>query len=246
MRISRSAFAIIIGLGTTATVAPLITAAYAASTYIDRAPSGQLMGAEYWDQTVYGPKDEKVGEVKDFVVDPNTGAISALVLGVGGFLGMGEKEVAVPFADVKMTMRGNKSWLTIDITKDALKAAPAFVRTTANAKPMSDTAAKPLADPAKPVPATKPVPDTMAKPLGDPAKPMPDTMQKPAATDAMAPVPGANSFTEAQARSRIESQGYAAVGALSKDAEGVWRGMAIKDGKQVSVAVDFKGNVMMQ
>jgi hypothetical protein len=58
-----------------------------------------------------------------------------------------------------------------------------------------------------------------------------------------APVEGANSFTEGQARSRIEGQGYASVGGLKKDDKGVWRGTATKGGKKVNVSVDFQGNV---
>ena len=61
-----------------------------------------------------------------------------------------------------------------------------------------------------------------------------------------APVAGANSFTEGQAKSRIESSGYANVSELRKDDQGVWRGKAIKDGKSVSVSLDFQGNVTAQ
>lgn len=61
-----------------------------------------------------------------------------------------------------------------------------------------------------------------------------------------APVAGANSFTEAQARSRIEKDGYTDVSGLTKDSNSVWRGMAQKDGKQVSVALDYQGNVVSQ
>jgi putative membrane protein len=58
-----------------------------------------------------------------------------------------------------------------------------------------------------------------------------------------APVPGANSFTEAQAKKRIQDAGYADVSALAKDEQGVWRGQATKDGKGISVALDYQGNV---
>jgi putative membrane protein len=65
-------------------------------------------------------------------------------------------------------------------------------------------------------------------------------------TDSAAPVPGANSFTEDQARTRIQDAGYADVSGLAKDDNGVWRGEAKKDGKSVPVALDFKGNVTSQ
>jgi hypothetical protein len=61
-----------------------------------------------------------------------------------------------------------------------------------------------------------------------------------------APVAGANSFTEGQAKSRIESNGYANVSELRKDDQGVWRGKAMKDGKSVNVSLDFQGNVIAQ
>jgi hypothetical protein len=59
-------------------------------------------------------------------------------------------------------------------------------------------------------------------------------------------VAGANSFTEGQAKSRIESTGYTNVSGLRKDDQGVWRGMAMKDGRSVNVSLDFQGNVVAQ
>ena len=61
-----------------------------------------------------------------------------------------------------------------------------------------------------------------------------------------APVAGANSFTEGQAKSRIESTGYTNVSGLRKDDQGVWRGSAMKDGRSVNVSLDFQGNVVAQ
>ena len=59
------------------------------------------------------------------------------------------------------------------------------------------------------------------------------------------PLPGANSFTEAQAKERMESAGYAQLSGLKKDDQGIWRARATKDGKQVNVALDFRGNVVI-
>ena len=61
-----------------------------------------------------------------------------------------------------------------------------------------------------------------------------------------APVAGANSFTEGQAKSRIESKGFKSVSNLKKDDAGVWRGQAMQNDKTVSVSVDFQGNVVAQ
>jgi len=58
-----------------------------------------------------------------------------------------------------------------------------------------------------------------------------------------APVAGRNSFTEGQAKSKIEDAGFKSVSDLKKDDNGVWRGKANKDGKTMQVSVDFQGNV---
>lgn len=58
-----------------------------------------------------------------------------------------------------------------------------------------------------------------------------------------APVAGRNSFTEGQAKSKIEDAGYTNVTELKKDDKGVWRGEASKGGAATAVSVDFQGNV---
>ena len=59
-----------------------------------------------------------------------------------------------------------------------------------------------------------------------------------------APVAGRNSFTEGQAKSKIEEAGYTNVTELKKDENGVWRGKAAKKGgSATAVSVDFEGNV---
>jgi hypothetical protein len=59
-----------------------------------------------------------------------------------------------------------------------------------------------------------------------------------------APVQGRNSFTEGEAKSRIEKAGFANISNLKKDDTGVWRGTAMKDGKSVDVSLDYQGNVV--
>ena len=65
----------------------------------------------------------------------------------------------------------------------------------------------------------------------------------PARADANAPLPGANSFTEGQAKSRLEANGYTNVTGLKKDDNGVWKGTAMNAGAQVNVSVDYRGNI---
>lgn len=75
-----------------------------------------------------------------------------------------------------------------------------------------------------------------------------DRNQAVATTNANAaePARGANSFSEGEARRRLESNGFAGVGSLTKDDGGVWRGTATKDGQSVQVWLDYKGNTGQQ
>jgi protein CpxP len=57
---------------------------------------------------------------------------------------------------------------------------------------------------------------------------------------------GANSFTEGQAKSRLEEAGLKNVTDLKKDDQGVWRGKAMRNGKSVTVGFDYKGNISAQ
>ena len=57
---------------------------------------------------------------------------------------------------------------------------------------------------------------------------------------------GANSFTEAQARARLEGAGLTNVTDLKKDDGGIWRGKAMRNGQSVMVGFDFKGNIAAQ
>ena len=59
-----------------------------------------------------------------------------------------------------------------------------------------------------------------------------------------APVKGRNSFTEGEAKSRIESNGFSDVSGLAKDDDGVWRGKAMTDGRRGEVSLDYQGNVV--
>ncbi len=59
-----------------------------------------------------------------------------------------------------------------------------------------------------------------------------------------APVEGANSFTEAQAKDRISDAGYTDVKDLKLDDKGIWMASGMKDGKAVSLALDYQGNVV--
>jgi sporulation protein YlmC with PRC-barrel domain len=105
------------------------TAAFAQAVSAGRAeimnnvPPNSATVTDWYKQNVYDPSDNKIGEVMDVLLTPD-GRASALIVGVGGFLGAGEKDVAVPFSSIKHTLKDKKIYLTMDTTKDALKAAP--------------------------------------------------------------------------------------------------------------------------
>jgi sporulation protein YlmC with PRC-barrel domain len=88
-------------------------------------PSSSLTVTDWYKQDVYDQSNNKIGQVMDVLVGQD-GQVSALIVGVGGFLGAGEKDVAVSFNTVKATMKDNKVYLTMNTTKDALKSAPGF------------------------------------------------------------------------------------------------------------------------
>ena len=67
-----------------------------------------------------------------------------------------------------------------------------------------------------------------------------------AKVDEGAPLEGANSFTEGQAKDRVIAAGMSAASTMTKDDKGIWRGTATQDGKTMQVAVDYKGNVVAQ
>jgi sporulation protein YlmC with PRC-barrel domain len=107
-----------------ALAAAAFSGAYAATT-LTSAPPESWTVTNYYKQAVYDPKESKIGDINDVLVD-KSGKVTGLVVGVGGFLGAGEKDVIVPFSSVKTTKKNNKWWLTLDETKDDLKSAPGF------------------------------------------------------------------------------------------------------------------------
>jgi sporulation protein YlmC with PRC-barrel domain len=87
-------------------------------------PAGTTV-TNFYKQNVYDPSDKKIGDIDDVLIDKE-GHVSALIIGVGGFLSMGEKDVAVPFSDVHASQKDNKWYLVLNTSKDALKTAPGF------------------------------------------------------------------------------------------------------------------------
>jgi sporulation protein YlmC with PRC-barrel domain len=89
-------------------------------------PANSATVTHWYKQSVYDPSDNKIGEIVDVLID-REGKVTTLMIGVGGFLGIGEKDVAVPFNGVRVTTKDNNKWyLVMNSTKDALKDAKGF------------------------------------------------------------------------------------------------------------------------
>jgi sporulation protein YlmC with PRC-barrel domain len=87
-------------------------------------PTGTTV-TNFYKQNVYDPSDNKIGDIDDVLIDKQ-GHVTSVLVGVGGFLGMGEKDVAIPFSALHASEKNNKWYLVLNTTKDALKAAPGF------------------------------------------------------------------------------------------------------------------------
>jgi sporulation protein YlmC with PRC-barrel domain len=97
----------------TNTTTPQAVTPKASSMQVDR-----LVG-----KAVLNPEGDKIGDIEAVYVTPS-GQIDTVIIGVGGFLGMGQRDVAVKWSDLKLTDNGDK--ITAAMTKDSLKALPEY------------------------------------------------------------------------------------------------------------------------
>ncbi len=111
-------------VGATASQAQTATTA-TREVYVKAQPT-DVLSSNLIGLNVQNNAKETVGEIKDLVV--SNGNLSGLILSVGGFLGIGERNVVVTPSAVNVVYSENdKKWsATMDTTKDALKAAPEF------------------------------------------------------------------------------------------------------------------------
>ena len=125
----KTAMAGLMGVMMMTLVAANVAAQVAGSTSIGVSAAEGKTVATGWsakkqvlDTDVYNDQNEKVGEVEDIIVAPNK-SISYAIVGVGGFLGLGERSVAIPFRQLKA---GDKKFVLAGATKEKLKALPKF------------------------------------------------------------------------------------------------------------------------
>ena len=128
-------------------------------------------------RNIKNPAGDTVGEIESVLVD-QAGNVKYVVVGVGGFLGIGEKHIALSWDSLTITDNGEK--VMADVTKDSLKGLPDYR----------------YADPAS---------RGTVSSYDDTLKDNPYLADNSTATP---PLPGANSFTESQARERIEAKGF--------------------------------------
>ena len=118
---------------------------------------GQIRATQMDGATVYDAQNQKVGDIKDIILDRD-GKVASVVLDVGAFLGVGGKYVAVSMNDLKITQdSSNKPRFAVDMTKDQLKAAQAFDLNLRNTSTGTTTP-----------PATRPAPSTTTPPATPP------------------------------------------------------------------------------
>jgi sporulation protein YlmC with PRC-barrel domain len=89
--------------------------------------AGELRASQLTGMDVRNAAGEDLGDINDLILD-TSGKPSVAIIGVGGFLGLGEKNVGVPFSSLTIaTASDGKNVARLDVTKESLTAAPKFV-----------------------------------------------------------------------------------------------------------------------
>ncbi len=112
---------------TTTTTDPAVTApSTTGTTAFYQLNQGDMRASKLIGSTVYNDANENIGDINEIVLGKD-GKIAAVIIGVGGFLGLGERDVAVPFDQIKMSVDAeNNSRLTTALSRDSLTNAPAW------------------------------------------------------------------------------------------------------------------------
>ncbi len=113
--------------------------------FVQKESANDWRGTKLIGASVYGPDNASIGEISDVLI-AGDGKIKAVVVGVGGFLGVGEKDVALPFHSLDIRRKPDSSSIDkikVSYSKDQLKNAPAFAF---NDMPMSQTTGSNVTD----------------------------------------------------------------------------------------------------
>ncbi len=103
------------------------TSAPSANRFTTNEGQGQWLVGNLWDKSVYNASGKSIGELKDVLIDKD-GKVSALVVGVGGFLGLGEKNVAVDYDYLQKNGGITPNRITLGMSEEDLRNAPKFER----------------------------------------------------------------------------------------------------------------------
>ena len=115
--------------------------AKATGQFLSEQKTDDMLASAIIGKSAYNSQDESIGEVNDLVTD-RSGKILAALIGVGGFLGIGEKDVAVRFEDLKFARDENNNLkVVLNINKETLASAPDY--RTLDEQPVVEGAAKP-------------------------------------------------------------------------------------------------------
>lgn len=126
LKTTSTAFAIAAALSALSFAPTVSMAAPGDSSFVAAPKAGDLRAAKWIGTPIKNAANEEIGDVNDFLIGSDS-KIYAVVVGVGGFLGIGEKNVAIPFDEVKMSVDpdGNRM-ITANLTKEQLQTAPTF------------------------------------------------------------------------------------------------------------------------
>jgi sporulation protein YlmC with PRC-barrel domain len=111
---------------------PNTTSAPSANRFTTNQAPGQWLVGNLWDKSVYNAAGKSIGELKDVLIDKD-GKVTALVIGVGGFLGLGEKNVAVDYNYLQQNGGVTPNRITLGMSEEDLRNAPKFERNNSSA-----------------------------------------------------------------------------------------------------------------
>ncbi len=99
-----------------------------ANRFMTKEAANQWLVRDRWNKSVYNAQGKSIGDLNDVLVGPD-GRIQALVIGVGGFLGLGEKNVAIDYNYIERNGNITPDRITLNMTEQDLRSAPTFIRT---------------------------------------------------------------------------------------------------------------------
>lgn len=145
--------------------------------FIEMQEETQILGSKLMGADVQSAADEDIGDVKDVIMTEN-GQLVGILVGVGGFLGIGEKDVAIPFERLTLTREepgDNDLVVTLETTREELEAAPKFTRLE-EAQAMTGATTEGVAPPPAgeetgAAPEAEGADDMITAPAGEPAAP---------------------------------------------------------------------------